>query len=339
MLKKIVCIISVAIMLLFAVGCGNEPHKPKLGVSFGVGGATRWVKEKQFMEERARELGADITVRLNTTDTPKTWREDCFELIDSGVDVLIMIPRDLRQVDDIVDYAKKKNVKVISYSRAILNPKTDLFIGYDTYKIGQNLGKHLSERVYKGNFIILKGDKGDFNTHFLYNGAYKYIEPMLGTNVNIILNDYVPGWSADTARAMVKQAVVANGMKLDAVLCPNDGLAGGAAAAVQELGLKNRVVIVGMDAELAAVKRLVDGTQDATVYMDLKNMASIAINQACVLAKGDKATANSEITNDSGEKIKAYLITGEMVTKENIDKVLLESGYYTKEQIYGQNKL
>ena len=45
---------------------------------------------------------------------------------------MIMIPRDLRQVDDIVDYAKKKNVKVVSYSRAILNPQTDLFIGYDT---------------------------------------------------------------------------------------------------------------------------------------------------------------------------------------------------------------
>lgn len=43
-----------------------------------------------------------------------------------------------------------------------------------------------------------------------------------------------------------------------------------AAAAVQELGLKNHVIIVGMDAELAAVKRLVAGTQDATVYMDLK---------------------------------------------------------------------
>jgi len=212
-----------------------------------------------------------------------------------------------------------------------------LFIGYDTYKIGQNLGKHLSERVYKGNFIVLKGDKGDFNTHFLYDGANKYIEPMLGAGANVILNDYVPGWSAETAKEMVKKAVIANDMKLDAVLCPNDGLAGGAAAAVQELGLKNHVIIVGMDAELAAVKRLVAGTQDATVYMDLKNMASAAVDQAYALAKGEKVTANSEITNDKGEKIQVYLITGEMVTKENIDKVLIESGYYTKEQVYGNN--
>ena len=73
------------------------------------------------------------------------------------------------------------------------------------------------------------------------------------------------------------------------------------------------------------------------MYMDLKNMASAAVDQAVALAKGEKVTANSEITNDKGEKIQVYLITGEMVTKENIDKVLIESGYYTKEQIYGTN--
>ena len=93
-------------------------------------------------------------------------------------------------------------------------------------------------------------------------------------------------------------------MKLDAVLCPNDGLAGGAAAAVQELGLKNHVIIVGMDAELAAVKRLVAGTQDATVYMDLKNMASAAVDQAVALAKGEKVTANSEIANEKEKKLR-----------------------------------
>lgn len=65
-------------------------------------------ERKTVYGDRAKELGADITVRFNTTDTPKTWREDCFELIDSGINVLIMIPRDLRQVDDIVELCKKE---------------------------------------------------------------------------------------------------------------------------------------------------------------------------------------------------------------------------------------
>lgn len=68
----------------------------------------------------------------------------------------------------------------------------------------------------------------------------------------------------------------------------NDGLAGGAAAAVQELGLKNHVIIVGMDAELAAVKRLVAGTQDATVYMDLKIWRQLRLIRLLHLLKAKK---------------------------------------------------
>ena len=93
-----------------------------------------------------------------------------------------------------------------------------------------------------------------------------------------------------------------------------------------------------MDAELSAVKRLVAGTQDMTVYMDLKNLAETTVDQAYAMAKNEKITANTEIDIDDQKKIKAYLITGEMVTKENIDKVLIETGVYTKEQIYGSNK-
>jgi len=35
-----------------------------------------------------------------------------------------------------------------------MDPRTDLFVGYDTYKIGQNMGKYLSERIYKGDFEV-----------------------------------------------------------------------------------------------------------------------------------------------------------------------------------------
>ncbi|CAK7039064.1 substrate-binding domain-containing protein [uncultured Phascolarctobacterium sp.] len=335
MLKKIVGVLCILVLVLSMAGCSETLKKPKIGVSFGVGGASRWPKEKIFMELRAQELGADIDVRFNTGDKPTTQDEDCKELIDSGIDVLILIPRDVRKIDEVLTYAKKKNVKIISYTRAVLDQRVDLFIGYDTYKIGQNMGKHLAERVYKGNFIILKGDKGDFNTELLYTGAKKYIEPMVGSGVTIILDDYVPGWSADRAKAMVIEAALKNGNKIDAILTPNDGLAGGAAAAVAELGLKNNVVITGMDAELPAVKRIVDGKQDMTVYMDLKSLAATAVDKAYAMARGEKVTANAELDAPTGEQIKAYLITGKMVTKENLDKTLIETNYYTKEQVYG----
>ena len=55
--------------------------------------------------------------------------QDCFELIDSGISVLILIPRDARKANEILAYAKKKNVKVISYARAVMGEDIEFFCG------------------------------------------------------------------------------------------------------------------------------------------------------------------------------------------------------------------
>lgn len=75
------------------------------------------------MEARAKELGANIEVRLNKTNTPKTQQEDCREMIDKGIDVLILTPRSVANVDNILEYAKSKNVPVICYARVVLGKK------------------------------------------------------------------------------------------------------------------------------------------------------------------------------------------------------------------------
>ena len=83
--------------------------------------------------------------------------------MDSGIDVLVLIPRDATKVEPILSYAKEKDVKVISYARAVSSEDIDLYIGYDSYKIGQMLGQFLTEVAYEGDYLILKGDQNDNN--------------------------------------------------------------------------------------------------------------------------------------------------------------------------------
>ncbi len=338
MLKKWLLFCICALMpLLGLCGCEDNARKVKIGVSMGVGSATRWQREKAFMEERAKELGADIEVRLNLTDKPKTQAEDCLELLSEGIDVLIITPRNVRNVLDILEYARQRNVKVLSYARAVMGGNVELFIGYDTYKIGQSMGQHLTEKVYRGDIIILKGDENDFNTPLLYYGAMKYISPLIEQgDLKVILDTYVPKWSPAEAQKLVKEAVAANGNRVDAIFASNDQLAGAAAEALRELNVTGHVVITGMDAELPAVKRILAGTQDATVYMDLKELAYAAVDEAYNIAKKKKINANSELDNDSPNKINAFLINGRVVTRENIDKVLIEPGHFAKEDIYSK---
>lgn len=332
-MKKIVSFCLVIVFLLLPAGCGEQNKQVKIGVSFGVGPAARWPLELQYMEEKAKKLGVEIETRLNKGDTEKTQEQDCIELIDSGIDVLIYTPRNIYDTKGVIDYAREKGVKVISYARLVWEEKIDLFVGYDTNLIGKEMGKYATEKVYQGDYIILKGDKNDFNTQAVYDGMMTYVNQNKDS-INIILDDYVSGWDAAIAKEMVKKAVQQNQNDVDAILAPNDKLAGAARQALVELGIQKEVLITGMDAELEALQRIACGTQSSTIYMDLKSLAYEVVGSAVTLIKDEKIEANTELNNGAKKDVKAYLINGEIVTKENLADKLKKMTISNPEDVY-----
>lgn len=336
MIRRILSALT-ATALLFSLGaCASAPKTIKIGASMGVGGAARWPQELAYMQARADELGIEFEGRLSTDEEAQPQFEDCKALIDSGIDVLLLTPRKVDSVSEILAYAAEHKVKVISYARCVMNDPIDLYIGFDTNQIGRLLGKYLSEVVYEGDYILLRGDPGDFNTEPLYAGAMTYIEPMTKEGVNIIFDDYVPGWSADTAKQLVMEAVQKNGGKVDAILAPNDGLAGGAVEGLIAAGVDPATVAVtGMDAELSALQRIVTDAQNITVNLDLKELASSAVDQAAAVARGEKVEVNTAVENGSGAPVSAFLVSGKTVTRENLDRLFIDTGIYTRDEIYG----
>ena len=71
-LKKFVGVILSAMFAFAVMGCTPaEDEKEKIGVAFGVGPASRWAMEKQYMEEYAKEQGIELEARLNTDEAAK----------------------------------------------------------------------------------------------------------------------------------------------------------------------------------------------------------------------------------------------------------------------------
>lgn len=333
MKKIIVVCICVAMSILLLSGCSAEKRK-KIAVSFGSGNAPRWKQEKIYMEEQAEKLGIDIDVRVDTVKDDYSQTDECLELINSGIDVLIIRPKNMTDIDKVISLAKEKNTKIINYAGLFEEQKVDLFVGYDCDYIGQTMGKYLSEMVIEGDYILLSGDPTDkIVSPYLYNGAMKHID-FIRDNITIILDTYVPKWDVVQAKEIVKEAIIKNGNKVDAILAPNDGIAGACVEALKELKITTPVVITGMDAQLEAAKRIVQGTQACTVYMNFETLATTAIEEAYNMATGNKVNANAELDNGSASPIPSKLITGQLVTKENIDRILIDSGYLTKEEVY-----
>ena len=122
--------------------------------------------------------------------------------------------------------------------------------------------------------------------------------------------------------------------KVNAILAPNDPTAGAAIKALEEQGLVDKVVVTGQDADLDAIRRIVKGTQSMTVFKDTRELGKTAIDSAINLVKGETINTNSTINN--GKKIvPAILKPSIVVTKKNIDDIIIKSGYWSKEEVYG----
>lgn len=67
----------------------------------------------------------------------------------------------------------------------------------------------------------------------------------------------------------------------------------------------------------------------------MKELANTATDEAYHMAMGEKVNVNTKFDNDYEDGVDANLITGKLITAKNIDKILIEGGYFTKEEIYG----
>jgi putative multiple sugar transport system substrate-binding protein len=125
---------------------------------------------------------------------------------------------------------------------------------------------------------------------------------------------------------------------VDAVLSPYDGISIGVISSLKGVGYgtasKPMPIITGQDAELASIKSIIAGEQTQTVFKDTRELAKKAVAMADSLMKGKEAEVNDTKTYDNGVKVvPSYLLEPVSVDKTNYEKILVDSGYYSKDQL------
>jgi D-xylose transport system substrate-binding protein len=226
----------------------------KVGLSLPTQREERWVKDKQVMEAEAKKAGIDLRVQVTDNDAAKQVAQ-CENLISQGVKVLILAPHDASSAAVIIDKAAKAGIKVISYDRLVTNSTLDYYyLSFDNVKVGELQGEFITKKQPKGSYIILAGSPTDNNAKLFREGAMKFIKPLADKgDIKIVMDQFVKDWQPSEAQKLCEQALTANQNKVDAVLAPNDGTAGGCIQAMAAQGLAGKVPITGQDAELARV--------------------------------------------------------------------------------------
>jgi D-xylose transport system substrate-binding protein len=130
----------------------------------------------------------------------------------------------------------------------------------------------------------------------------------------------------------MSEAIESTKGDITAVVASNDGTAGGAIQALEEHKLAGKVLVSGQDADLAAIIRILDGTQTMTVYKPLGSQAKLAAEAAVALAKGEQIKTTTAIPVGN-KTIPAILLNPVVVTKDNVKQTVIKDGFQNLETI------
>lgn len=336
--KSVFIVCTMVIVLGGMTGCGakkSETDQIKIGFSIDSLVIERWQKDVKLFEEKANELGAEVILK-NATEDNEIQRKQVQELIESDIDVLVVIPYDKDGLTSLIKMAKKKDIKVIAYDRLIRNANVDMYISFDNVEVGRLMAQTLLDKMDNGNYIIINGSTID-NNSFMFNEGYKLAldKYLKDGSINILDEKWADDWREEVAYNCVNEAIK-NNQNIDGIIAANDRLADGAIKALSENRVAGNVLVAGHDADLSACQRIVEGTQLVTVYKPIKKLASEAARIAVSLAKGEVVSSDTTI-NDGSYEVPYKLFQPIVITKENM-QIIIDEGFHTEEQIYRNEK-
>lgn len=314
----------------------STKQKIKIGLSMASLRVERWHKDRDIFIREAEKLGAEVVVQSADEDAVKQ-NEQAENLITQGVDILVVIPEDSVASSQIVKSAHAEGIKVIAYDRLIKESEPDLYISFDNEQVGYLQAEYLLRHKPKGNYFLLGGDPGDNNAHLLRKGQIEALKIAIKDNdIKLVAdgNHWAVGWDPNDALNKTEQVLTQTDNKIDAVVASNDGTAGGVIQALEGQNLAGEVLVSGQDADIEACQRIAKGTQTMTVYKPIDLIATEAAHAAVALAKGEKVPKATQTINNGKFDVPAIILTPIQVDKNNLDEVIIDGGFHTREKVY-----
>lgn len=340
-MKRIISLLIVLGLLMGVTACGSvekenqmkeqEEEKIQIGMSFDSFVIERWQRDRDIFVSVAKELGAEVNVQNANGDVEEQKKQiDYF--IQKGMDVIVIICIDSDSLQDSVKKARDAGIKIIAYDRLIVDADVDLYISFDNAMVGTMMAEALIDEGLAGGKVVMLGGSPTDNNVPVVEGAFRKV--MEENQVTILASTHAEGWKAEKASNFIYEnpLVIAN---TDAIMCGNDDLATQVVRALSEKRKAGSILVVGQDADLAACQRIVEGTQVMTVYKPVEKLAARAAEAAVALAQEGEVTGDdiTMITN-GGYEIPYIGLEPIRVDRDNIDEVIIGSGFHLKEDVY-----
>jgi D-xylose transport system substrate-binding protein len=306
-----------------------------VGVSWNNYQEERWAKWDEPALKAAIEAGGGSYVSNDAKSSAETQASNMENLISQGANVLVVLAQDGTAVIPAVQDSIAQGVPVVAYDRLIEDPGV-LYITFDNQLVGEMQAQALFDLQPTGNWVIIKGNSADANADFLRGGAEKVIGAAVEAgDITIVGEDYTDNWDPANAQNTMEQFLTAADNDIQVALVQNDGMAGGAIAALEAQGLAGQVPVSGQDGDLAALNRVALGTQTVDVWKDARALGTAAGEAAIALCGNpDPAAVSgaSAFTTPGENELSSIFLEPIPITQDNLD-VVVDAGWISTEEL------
>jgi len=315
MINSLRYIFLAATLSLAITGCNKSQKSEGSEGDSGkklVVGATMLSMQNEFivnvsdeMEAKAKALGVElITVDAERSALKQVEQVESF--IAQGVDAIIMNPCEVEASSPAIKLAMDANIPIINVNSET-SAKPTAFVGSDDTESARIAMKYLAEKLGgKGNVLIMHGFMGQAAQIKRDNGAKEILKANPGMK---LLAEQTGEWDRAKAMSLMENWIQSYGSKINAVFAHNDEMGMGAVKALEAAGLKEKVIVISVDAIPDALQSVKRGALNATIFQNAQEQGSKAIEIAVKAAKKEKFE-------------KQVLIPFQLVTKENVEQYL-----------------
>ncbi|RLP73551.1 sugar ABC transporter substrate-binding protein [Mycetocola manganoxydans] len=334
-----------------------------VGVAMPTKSSERWIQDGDAVKEQLEAEGYKVDLQYAEDDIP-TQVSQIENMITKGAEALIIASIDGTTLTQVLQDAADAEIPVIAYDRLIRDTENvSYYASFDNYKVGvqqatsvlNGLGlTDLEGEPVDGapagpfNIEMFAGSPDDNNATFFWDGAQDTLKPFIDAGTLVVKSGQTSfeqaatlRWDGETAQKRMENILTStysDGSKVNGVLSPYDGISRGIISALTDAGYTTGdewPIISGQDAEIDSVKAIANsGEQFATIFKDTRKLATAAVEMTIAVLNDDEPEVNNTEDYDNGKfVVPSYLLDSQIVVKDNVNEVLVESGYWTEEEI------
>ena len=359
-MKKVLFVLLALALCLTATAAFAE----KVGVSMPTKDLQRWNQDGANMQAQLEAAGYEVDLQFASNDV-QTQLSQVENMINSGCDVLVISAIEGSSLGSALALAKENEIPVIAYDRLLMDSDwVSYYATFNNYMVGTIQGTYVKDALdlenAEGPFIIeitagdpgdnnaryfyQAGDPGDNNARYFYQGAIDVIMPYIESGKLVVKSGQIdftevatPTWATEVAQNRAENILssfYADGTNLDAWVCSNDSTALGVANALAANYNGTYPIITGQDCDIANTKNMIAGKQAMSVFKDTRTLAAQVVKMVGQILKGEEVDVNDTETYDNNViVVPSFLCEPVFASADNYKELLIDSGYYTEDQL------